>query len=79
MNISEFAKKQVEDIQKQVLSGVTEIKPYSMEKKNGCAFCPYHSICGFDEKIEGYEYRKLEKLSEANALNKMRGEVDTWE
>jgi len=77
--ISEFAKKRVEDIQKQVLSGVTEIKPYSLEKKTGCAFCPYHSICGFDEKIEGYEYRKLEKLSEAKALGKMRGEVDTWE
>ena len=23
-----------------------------------CDYCPYHSICKFDRRIEGYRYRK---------------------
>mgnify|MGYP000884753317 FL=1 len=27
-------------------------------------FCPYHSICGFDENIPNFRYRRLEDKTE---------------
>lgn len=77
--ISQYAKMQVREIQKSILEGNAEIKPYFLHGRTGCDYCPYHAVCGFEEKIDGYEYRKLEKLDGADALKIMREEVETWE
>lgn len=77
--ISEFAKKQVQEVKEQILEGNAEIKPYALAGKTACDYCPYHAVCGFEEKIEGYRYRKLDKLNAESALEKMRKEVDAWE
>ena len=47
----------------QILKGDIDIRPYQMESKTGCDHCPYHSVCGFDPKVEGYTFRKNKKLS----------------
>lgn len=77
--ISEFAKERVRRAGAGILEGEAEIAPYSLGDKTGCSYCPYHAICGFDEKIEGYRYRELDKLNSEEALEKMREEVKTWE
>ena len=77
--ISEFAKKRMQEVEKEILDGNVEIKPYLLGNSSGCDYCPYHAVCGFEEQIEGYEYRKLEKLNAEKAMEKMRGEVETWE
>jgi len=77
--ISEFAKKQMQQAETEILNGNVELKPYDMGGRTGCDYCPYHSVCGFDEKLEGYEYRKFDKLDKEEALEKMRKEVETWE
>ena len=77
--ISKFAKKHMQDAEAQILTGNVEIKPYILGGSTGCDYCPYHAVCGFDEKLEGYEYRKFDKLDKEEALEKMRKEVDTWE
>lgn len=77
--ISDFAKKQMNKAEKEILAGNVELKPYDLGGRTGCDYCPYHAVCGFDEKLEGHEYRKLEKLDKEEALEKMRKEVETWE
>jgi len=77
--ISEFAKKQIQKTEKEILDGNVGLNPYSLAGSTGCNYCPYHAVCGFDEKIEGHEYRKLEKLDNKRALEEMRKEVETWE
>lgn len=77
--ISEFAKKQKQEVEKEILGGNAEIKPYLLGNSSGCDYCPYHAVCGFEEQVEGFEYRKLEKLNAEKAMEKMRGEVETWE
>ena len=51
--------------------------------KIGCTYCPYRDICGFDEQIEGYEYRKLEKLPKEIVMEKIMAKLEeekqTWE
>lgn len=77
--ISEFAKKQIQEVEKEILDGNAQLKPYALGGSTGCDYCPYHAVCGFDEKIEGHEYRKFDKLDKEEALEKMRKEVETWE
>ena len=77
--ISEFANKQVRKVGKQILEGKVDASPFAMGNNNGCKYCPYHAICGFDEKIPGYEYRELEVLNAEKAMEVMREEVKAWD
>ena len=77
--ISEYAKKQVREVGEEILDGNIQLRPYALSGRTGCDYCPYHSVCGFDERMDGHEYRSLEKLGNDKALEKMREEVDTWE
>lgn len=70
--ISEYAKKQMKQIGTRILEGETEVSPYELGTMTGCSYCPYKAICGFEEKIPGYEYRRLQKLKKDEALMKMR-------
>ena len=77
--ISQYTKQKVRDVGKQILQGVVDANPYQLKDQTGCEQCPYHAVCGFDDKIPGYEYRELEKLDAEEAMEFMRKEVDTWE
>lgn len=77
--ISEYAKHQMKRIGARILSGETDVSPYELGEMTGCSYCPYKAICGFEEKIPGYEYRKLQKLKKEEVLAKMREEMTTWE
>lgn len=77
--ISEYAKHQMKRIGSRILSGETEVSPYELGEMTGCSYCPYKAICGFEEKIPGYEYRRLQKLKKEEVLAKMREEMTTWE
>lgn len=77
--ISEFTGHQVRKVGKQILEGEAAIFPYQLDGKTGCQYCLYHGVCGFDEKLDGYAYRELEKCKAEEALEKMRKEAETWE
>lgn len=44
----------------EILDGEIGIEPYKNGTRTACDYCPYHSVCGFDKKTSGYEYRKLQ-------------------
>lgn len=73
--ISDFAKEQVRKIGTKIMEGEAEIAPYELDGVTGCQYCPYQSVCRFEEQIPGFTYRKLEKLDRERALEKMREEV----
>ena len=77
--ISEFANQQVRKVGKQILQGEASVSPYKLDQQSACKYCPYQAICGFDEKIDGYEYRELEKLKAEEAMEIMREEAAKWE
>ncbi len=77
--VENYIEHQVQKIGKQILEGEAEIAPYKLEDNTGCKYCRYQSVCGFEEKVPGYQYRELEKMDKQKALEKMREEVDTWE
>lgn len=54
------------------------MNPYELGDKTPCGYCPYQSVCGFDEKIDGFSYRRLEKFDQADEiLKKMEHDPQT--
>ena len=58
-SLGRYVRGKICDIQEAILSGDAMAAPYEMGKKNACTYCPYGSVCGFDRKIPGYEFRRL--------------------
>lgn len=62
-------------IGKKILAGDVSIHPYERKGRTGCDYCPYAGICGFDRKIPGYEYRRLDQLSAKDVWGKLEEEA----
>lgn len=56
---------------REILDGNIAVAPYKNGKKTACDYCPYHSVCGFDMKTDGYQFRKFDKISPEEIWNKM--------
>lgn len=46
-----------------ILSGKISTKPYTLNGKNPCDYCVYHTVCQFNEEMPDNHYDQLEKLS----------------
>lgn len=42
----------------EILDGEIGVEPYKSGQRTACDYCPYHSVCGFDKKTSGYDYRR---------------------
>lgn len=60
--LNRYVKKKISDIREAILDGDAEVLPYELGKKNACTYCPYISVCGFDKKLPGYEFRRLKNF-----------------
>lgn len=61
-----------------ILTGEISAQPYMLGKKKACTYCPYMSLCGFDENIAGYtyvDYSPTAKLKEKELMKKIRDKV----
>ena len=54
----DFAKKEMLEGAKRIKEGEKGISPIRKEGDiTSCSYCPYHSICGFDEDLPNFRYR----------------------
>lgn len=62
---------------RQIFDGDVSVKPYLLDGRSGCDYCPYHMVCGFDTRMPGCDYRRLDKFDNAEAvLERMKAERD---
>ncbi len=57
-----FVQKKLIKVGQEILGGNIVVKPVKRGDKIPCEYCKFHSICGFDKKTNGYQYKKLRKL-----------------
>ena len=69
----------VKSVHEQILKGEVEPRPYRNGQETGCDYCGYRNICGFDTRLNGYEYRRIRKMSLEEAIAAMKGVGKTWE
>lgn len=68
----DYTRQKERELKSRMLSGETEAKPYELAGKTGCDYCDYRDICGFDGRIDGYEYRSLEKMGKDEVVEQMK-------
>lgn len=77
--LGNYVNKKVYEIGRDILDGKAQTAPYSMGTKDACTYCPYKGICGFDEKIPGYQFRRLKAGNSQEIWDKIKKEVNPWE
>ena len=62
--LGRYVRTKIEKIRSSILEGDAEVSPYELGKKNACTYCPYMTVCGFDRRLSGYEFRRLKNFSD---------------
>ena len=70
--ISEYVSEKMREFGREILAGNIAVNPCEQGMKNACTYCSFRGICGFDEKIPGYETRMLPGLTGEEALGLMK-------
>lgn len=72
--LTSFVKKKIRHMGREMMNGNTAIHPYEKGKRKACDYCDYRFVCGFDEKISGYGYRRMRELMEEEVWWEMLSE-----
>ena len=62
--MQEYAAEKAKTLGSEILEGRTEADPYLYGDTGSCTWCSYHDVCGFDERLPGYEYRRIYKRTD---------------
>lgn len=73
--LSQYVKKKIQEIRSSIAQGNARVSPYQLGQEKACTYCPYGAVCGFEQKIPGYEFRNLKKFSDEEIWKLMKGEV----
>ena len=71
-----YAERKRKELKEEMNEGNVDAFPYEMGQQTGCDYCEYRNICGFDEAIPGYEYRRIGKLSKEEVLQKIHEDAE---
>ena len=66
--ISDYVNRKISELGRRMIQGEISVNPYELDGNTPCGYCPYQSVCGFDEKIDGFVYRSLKKFDQASEI-----------
>ena len=75
----DYVRQQIADTGRHILEGDFDCRPYLLGQRGGCDYCGYHSICGFDRKLEGYRCRRLEQLTDEEIMARIKEKLEEEE
>lgn len=70
--IMNYVNYKAKEIGQEILQGKVEVNAFAYQKECACDYCPYRNVCGFDEKIPGYSYRRLGTCKPEEIWEKMK-------
>ena len=73
--LCDFVEKKTKDLGEEILSGKIDAAPYRMGTKSGCDFCPFKSVCGFDPRMNGFDYRDIPSQKIEEVIPMIREEL----
>ncbi len=69
--VLDYAREKENRMKEEMYEGEAKAAPYELDGATGCDYCAYRDICGFDIRLDGCGYRRLEKYSMEDAVAKM--------
>ena len=73
-HLSGYVNQSLKAMGEEILDGNTVINPYKQGTRTACDYCPYHSICGFDLKTEGFGFRRFRSMKAEEIWTKIEEE-----
>ena len=74
-DLGRFVDRKMQGFAQEIRDGRISVDPIRIgTDTTACSWCPYHSICRFDPRIDGYAYRSGEKLSAEDIWNEISPE-----
>ena len=70
--IREYAAYKAGELGGRILRGETAAAPYQYGERTACEWCPYHGVCGFDERLPGCRYTRLYKQTDEELYENMK-------
>lgn len=58
----------------EILAGDIALRPVTLGDMDACQYCTYKSVCQFDELLEENHKLALERISDEEAMDRMKGE-----
>lgn len=71
--LSQYVNHLLKQYGQEILEGIVEKNPYELKGKTACEYCNYKGVCGFDNKIDKKQVRKLKSLSKDDVWRKIYG------
>lgn len=59
------------DFAGEMISGNITAAPYRLGNSSGCDYCRFKSVCGFDNRIPGYSFRRLSSIDKDTLWKKL--------
>lgn len=72
--LEDYVVRKMKENGQKILKGQIDPYPVFSKQEDGCMWCPYRGICGFDPRIPGYERHELETLPEEEIWKRIREE-----
>ena len=76
IRLSKHVQKKLSEYGKRILKGEIAISPYELGAQDACAYCDYHSVCGFDRKLEGCCKRRLVSMGKQEIWDRLKEEEE---
>lgn len=77
--ISNYVNRKIRQLGREILDGTISVNPCEFGSDKACTYCAYKNVCGFDAGTaaqSGYQPRKLSKMGTAEALERIREEMN---
>lgn len=72
--LAEYVSHHIMHTGNEIYGGNISAAPFTDGRISGCDYCPYRSVCGFDERVPGYEMRKGKKIDKKEIFAQMEME-----
>lgn len=73
--LRQFTTMKVKALGNEIMQGHIEAKPYKDKKGTACDYCAYKSVCQFDPKLPGYDFREVIEEDQEQVLMRILQEV----
>lgn len=66
-----YVQDKMKELGTEILSGSVTVNPYQKKNYTSCQYCQFQTICGFDRKRSGYQYRNLPAIKDEVIWNEL--------
>lgn len=74
LRLSRHVNRKLTEYGQRILAGEVSLAPYELQDDNACRFCTFHSVCGFDRRLDGCEKRRLQPLNKDEIWRRLEEE-----